>query len=301
MDFDGDTVSIQTVPPEAAEETYERMSPRYVNVYKKSGEPIFKFNHETLNGLAVASEYVFTDEDELENPRHFYTDYVQLLKDVEVDKKIQVGTPIVFTGKIGNVDYQSKVTSYGRLRLSKILDADIDKIGIFKGPYDRISAGSAAKLSIYLNQFPDGVEKRKALTKFALRVVTMAGVVTFDFKTLYSDTNTKLYKEVCDVADSKDLTDRQKLLILTEKYGQFEKETAQSFSDDLKNELARANRVKLNSIVALTMPQLIISGVDEKPVITRGSLLTGYTEKDFIYHAIENRSLQSIKVSGVIT
>ena len=26
-DFDGDTVSIQLVPPEAAEETYERMSP----------------------------------------------------------------------------------------------------------------------------------------------------------------------------------------------------------------------------------------------------------------------------------
>lgn len=28
------------VPPEAAEETYERMSPRYMNVYKKTNEPI---------------------------------------------------------------------------------------------------------------------------------------------------------------------------------------------------------------------------------------------------------------------
>lgn len=47
-DFDGDTVSIQLVPPEAAEETYERMSPRYVTIYKKNNEPIYKFNHETL-------------------------------------------------------------------------------------------------------------------------------------------------------------------------------------------------------------------------------------------------------------
>lgn len=181
-DFDGDTCSIQLVPPEAAEETYLRMSPRYVNVYKKNNEPIFKFNHETLNGLAVASEYVFNDQDELENPRHFYTDYVQLLKDVEVEKKIKVGTPITFTGKIGNVEYTAKTTSYGRLRISKILDADMDEIGILSNKYERISAKAASKLSLYLNQFPDGVEKRKALQKLALRIVTLAGVVTFDYK-----------------------------------------------------------------------------------------------------------------------
>lgn len=39
-DFDGDTMSMHLVPPEAAEETYERMSPRYMNVYKKTNEPI---------------------------------------------------------------------------------------------------------------------------------------------------------------------------------------------------------------------------------------------------------------------
>ena len=76
-----------------------------------------------------------------------------------MEKKINVGTPICFTGKIGGVDYQSKVTSYGRLRISKILDADMDKIGILKDPYERISAKAATKLSMYLNQFPEnGVE-----------------------------------------------------------------------------------------------------------------------------------------------
>lgn len=70
----------------------------------------------------------------------------------------------------------------------------------------------------------------------------------------------------------------------------YEKEIENSFSKDLKNELSRANRVKISSIVAMSMPQLIISGVDEKPVITRGTLLSGYTEKDYQYAAIENRS-----------
>ena len=111
-DFDGDTMSIHLVPPEIAEETYNAMSPRYVNVYKKSNEPIYAPNHETLNGLAVASEVVYDDPKELEDPKHYYTDYAELLRDVEINKTIKIGTPIVFTGKIGSEDYQNKITTY---------------------------------------------------------------------------------------------------------------------------------------------------------------------------------------------
>ena len=298
-DFDGDTVALQLVPSSVAQDTYEKMSPRYVNVYKKNNEPIFEFNHETLNGLAVASEYVLEDPSELDEPRYFYDDYVQLLKDVEVEHKIKMGTPIVFTGKIGDEEYNYKTTSYGRLRISKILGVDMEKIHILDDPKKRIDAKAAAKLSSWLNDLEDGVEKRRELQIFALRAVTLAGVVTFDYKTLYTNTNTELYKEICKIADSKELTDQQKLAILTEKYQKYEKEVQGSFSEDLKDELKRAGRVKLSSISALNMPQLIVSGIDEKPIITRGSLLGGYDEQDMIYHSIENRSLQSIKVSGV--
>lgn len=298
-DFDGDCITLQLVPESAAQDTYEKMSPRYVNVYKKNNNPIFVFNHETLNGLCVATEYTPEDPVELKEPRYYYTDYVELLKDVEVNRKIKISTPILFTGKIGSVDYVNKVTCYGRIRLSKIIDADIDKIGIFKDITNPIHAPEAGKLSGYLNNLDDGVEKRLAIQKFALRAVTLAGVVTFDFKTLYADTNTELYKEIRNIADSKELTDQQKLALLTEKYAKYEKEIQGKYTDDLKKELSRAGRVKLTSISSMGMPQLIVSGVDEKPIITKGSLLTGYDEEDMIYHSIENRSLLSIKNGGV--
>jgi hypothetical protein len=141
------------------------------------------------------------------------------------------------------------------------------------------------KLSAFLYDYPDdGIEKRLELQKFCLRVVSLAGVVTFDFPTLFTETNTKTYQEIRNIADSPDLTDQQKLVLLTEKYEQYEKEIEASFSEDLKNELNRAGRVKISSISALNMPQLIVSGVDEKPIITKGSLLTGLSEKDMIYH-----------------
>lgn len=296
-----DTAALQLVPEEAAQDTYEKMSPRFVNVYKKNNKAIYPFNLEVLNGLNVATEYTPDDPKEIEEPRHYYDDYVKLLKDVEVEKKIKIGTPITFTGKLGGVNYKMKNTSYGRLRISKILETDLDKTKILDSPTDSIKAKQAGRLSEWMNGDPKGVEKRQALQKFALRAVTIAGVVTFDYKTLFIDTDTELYKKICSIADSKDLTDQQKIAILTEKYAEYEKEIEGKFSKDIKTELDRAGRIKMSSLTALNMPQLIISGVDEVPVITRGSLLQGYGEKDMIYHSVENRSLQSIKQAGTPT
>ena len=285
-DFDGDTVAIQLVPSEVSDDTYRKMSPRYVTYYKKNRAPIPTINHEVLNGLSTLSDWTPEDPEELKEPRYFYDDYKKLVLDVEVNKTLKIGTPIVFTYDFGNgLKFQSKVTTYGKIRLSKILEKDIDDLNFTKDKYTRFDAKSAMKLSAYLCDFPEnGVEKRLELQKLCLRAVSLAGVVTFSYDVLKTDVNTKTYQEIRNIADSPDLTDQQKLVLLTEKYEQYEKEIEASFSEDLKNELNRAGRVKISSISALNMPQLIVSGVDEKPIITRGSLLTGLSEKDMIYH-----------------
>lgn len=280
------------------------MSPRTNRIYKKNLENVFSFNHETLNGLANMTEFAPDDPEDLKDPKHHYTSYAQLLKDVEIDRKLNYGTPIVFTGKIGDVEYKNKITTYGRIRLSKIINADIDDIAVdgekvLGGPYERINAKSAAKLMSYLQTFDDCVEKSLEIQKFALKVVTAQGVVTFDYSTLYSDTNTETYREIRKIADSTELTDKQKLIAITEKFGKYEKEIEDGFSSDLKKELSRANRVKISSIIAMNMPQFIVSGVEEKPIVTKKNLLEGYSEEEYLYHAIENRSLSSIKQSGV--
>ena len=190
------------------------------------------------------------------------------------------------------------------MRISKILDADLDEIkvggeNILKNPYERINAKSAAKLMTYLQSQPKAVEKANELQKYALKVVSLAGVVTFDHSTLYVDADTKTYKRVREIADSTELTDQQKIILLTDVWGKYEKEVENEFSSDLKQELDMAGRVKMSSIVAINMPQLIISGVDEVPKVTKGNLLEGYSESEYLVHGIENRSLQSIKQSGV--
>lgn len=285
-DFDGDTVAIQLVPSEVADDTYRKMSPRYVTYYKKNRAPIPTINHEVLNGLSTLSDWTPEDPEELKEPRYFYDDYKKLVLDVELNKTLKIGTPIVFTYDFGNgLKFQSAVTTYGKIRLSKILEKDIDDLNFTKDKYTRFDAKSAMKLSAYLCDFPEnGVEKRLELQKLCLRAVSLAGVVTFSYDVLKTDVNTKTYQEIRNIADSPDLTDQQKLVLLTEKYEQYEREIEASFSEDLKNELNRAGRVKISSISALNMPQLIVSGVDEKPIITRGSLLTGLSEKDMIYH-----------------
>ena len=299
-DFDGDAISVTLVPEEVKEETYNKMSPRYNRIYKKNLKNIFEFDHETLNGLAVLSEVTPEKPEDIDDPKEYYDSYAELLKDVEVNHKIGYGTPIIFNGKLGDEGYKNKKTTYGRLRLSKLVGADIDKIGIGVEGGKRINAKSAALLMSYLqNHYDDCIERCQAIQKYALIAVTKAGVATFDFATLYADTDTKTYQEIRKIADSKDLTDKQKLILLTNKYKEYEKEVCDSYSSDLKDELDRAGRVKLSSIVSINMPSLIVSGVDEKVSVTHGSLLSGFGENEYKIHAVENRSLQSIKQSGV--
>ena len=116
---------------------------------------------------------------------------------------------------------------------------------------------------------------------------------------MYVNTNTKTYNEIREIVDDPKLTDKQKLLMVDKKYKDFSKEVQQSFDEDLKDELKRANRVKLESIADINTPQLIISGVDEKVVVNHDSLYSGLSEKEYMYHAIENRSLNIIKQSSV--
>ena len=68
-------MAIHLVPdiPEVKEEVYSRMSPRYVNVYRKTDSPIFVPDHEALNGLALASEVVCEDPEEIDDPKEFFT------------------------------------------------------------------------------------------------------------------------------------------------------------------------------------------------------------------------------------
>ena len=245
----------------------------------------------------MSSEVVCENPEELNDPKEYFTSYADVLKAVEVDKTLDYRKPIVFTGKVGSEEYKNKITTAGRLRLSKILDADIDKIQdlsgkpILKWP-DRISAGSGAKIYQWTYDQPDGVEKMNALQKFGLHVVTVLGNVSFDFTTLYVDTSSETYNEIRKIVDNPDLTDQQKLLMVDKKYKDYCKEIQGRFDPDLKDELKRANRVKLASIADINTPQLIISGVDEKVVVNHDSLYSGLSENEYRYHAIENRSLK---------
>lgn len=227
-----------------------------------------------------------------------------MLKALEVDKTINYGTPIVFTGTINGEEYKSKITTPGRLRLSKILGADLDKIVDDRGklicPYpERISAKSGAKIYQWTYDRPNMIELINEIQKFALIAVSRVGNVSFDFKTLYVDTKSETYDKIRKIVDNPDLTDQQKLLATDSEYKKYCKEVQSRFDDDLKDELNRAARVKVASIADINTPQFIISGVDEKVILNHDSLYNGLGEQEYRYHSIENRSLQSIKQMGV--
>jgi hypothetical protein len=249
-----------------------------------------------LNGLAVATGVDYDDPDELKEPKLLYTSYTDLLKDVEVNKKISLSRVVLFTGKVGEIEYKNKITTLGKLRLSKIVNADIDLIpGVIDPPMTKMTSKGAAKLVLYMQQFPEYVERLNELQKYALMVVTRKGVVTFDFDTLYADTDNDTYREIKDIADNPKLTDKQKLLMMNEKYKEYLVTVKDSLNEDIKRDVKDANRVKVDSIVAMVAPALIVSGVDEKPIITRSTLIDGFTENLDKIKELQNELIDILK------
>lgn len=235
----------------------------------------------------MSTKIEYDDPEELKEPHIYYDSYAQLLKDVEIDHKLSMNRLILFSGKVGELEYKNQVTTLGRLRISKIINADIDTIpGVLKQPLTQMDGGSAARLVVYLQQYPEYVERLNELQKYALRVVTAKGVVTFDFDTLYAETDNDTYREIRKIVDSDKYTDKQKSLLVTEKYKEYLKKVQDTIRDDVKRDIKDANRVKIDSIVAMVAPSFIVSGVDEQPIVNKTTLVNGMTSKDYIYHAI---------------
>lgn len=248
--------------------------------------------------MAVATSITYDDPSEIDDPRLYYESYADLLKDVEVNKKIPLTRLVRFSGQVGELKYENQITTLGRLRISRIINADIDSIpGIIEGKLGKIDAGAAARLTVYMQQFPEYVERMQELQKYALKVVTRKGVVTFDFDTLYAKTDTETYEIIKKIADDPKLTDQQKILMMNEEYKKYLSEVKDTIRDDVKKDVKDANRVKIDSIIDMVAPSLIISGVDEKPIINRTRMIAGMNSKDYTYAAIENRGLQSISFS----
>lgn len=265
------------------------MSPRYINTYHKTNTPIYTPSLETLNGLNELSEVAPEQPGDLDDPKEYYTSWKDLVVDAEVKKTLPTKKPIVFTGKIGTETYDHKITTYGRLKISKVIDADLDNVKI-DDPLKAINGKSGAKLYQFLLGKPDGPERIKELQRIALQEVTKAGVVTFNFSNLSIDTNTDTYKKLRSIVDDPELSDKDKLLRVTDLYDKYCKEVQGEFREDLKKELKRAGKVKLTSLSDMNTPQLIISGVDEKVNINHGSLLEGLSEREYQVHAITQGS-----------
>ena len=297
-DFDGDTVSLFLVDPSVAEDTLQKMSPRYINVYHKNNTSIYTPSLETLNGLNELSEIRPEQPGDIDDPTEYYSDWKTLVMDVEVKKTLPTTKPIRFTGTIDGQEYDNKITTYGRLKISKAVGADIDLLRLDE-PGRPINGKSGAKLYQFLLGKPDGPERIQELQRIALLEVTKTGVVTFNFANLSVETDTETYRQLRAIVDDPGLSDKDKLLRVTDLYDRYCKEIQGSFREDLKKEVARAGKVKLASLGDMITPQLIISGVNEEVSVNHGSLLSGLSEKEFITHSIENRSLQSIKQMGV--
>lgn len=283
-DFDGDEMNIFAVPDDFKEYAIQNASPKYMVYYEKDHEFLFQFNHETLNGLIIASKVLREDDSE---PREYVT-----IEDViadYMDSVLEVYTPINFQGKI---------TSYGRIQIEEIAQCDLDEL---IGPETPFNAKNVSELYATLSKYdPDTrVDMLQKLQEFVLQVVYFEGETTLSLEDMYSSIDKSYLDRIREVASS-DLSKEEKLVNIDLIYKEYMDKRISEVDERVKLRISESSRMKMNAFFEMTMPQAIAKS-NGTITVNDNSFITGLTEAEMVESALNNRKLLELKFKAVPT
>lgn len=287
-DFDGDALSVQAIPDEYREYVMSRISPSATFYMEKNLSPLFTPSHEFLYGIYLASRV------NRDNPPVEYKNSNDLEKMYE-DGTIDADTLLKSKPQVPN--------TYGRIRISNIIGDNIDNV---LSPDEPVTAKNIVLLMAKINLHEDRLDRIKRLQDLAVEQMRLIGITSLSLKDLYVSLKPEFKKSIDKIADDPNLTPTQKLVKIQEVYDSYIKsEFKNSVSDKVKRIAASSDRVKVDQLINITMPNMVIQA-DGSVKVSESSIFSGMTPDDYVSHAVSNRHVLQIKanvtpISGYVT
>ena len=280
--MDGDTVGLQQIPDEYRDYVMSRISPSVSFFMEKNLSPLFTPSHEFLYGLYLASRV-----DQSQKPVKYSTER-DLERMYEVEGSIDADTPLIGKPKVPS--------TYGRIRISMIMECNIDDV---LGKDVPIDAKNIALIMSKVNLHEDRLDKIKRLQDLAMEQMRLIGITALNIKDLYVSLKPEFRDSINKVLDDPNLTQPQKLIKVNEIYSHYVKEEFSHSVNQKVMDIAKfSDRVKVDQLVNITMPNMIISS-DGSIKISDSSLYQGMTPDDYAAHSVSNRHVLQIKANVV--
>ena len=202
------------------------------------------------------------------------------------DNKINYNTPL---------EYNGKITCYGRLMISTYIKGSIDDL---IGDGRPINAKNILVIMEYISVKSDRLDIIHKLASFGSEVVKFKGVTSLTLNQLYLDLDTSLHKEMVRIKNDESLSPQLKLIRISEAYKNFTEQAKDSLTPAIKDRLESSNRIKMKQVLDLSIPKITISNEGVIDVMET-NLLNGLSPDDYYSDAITNRKVVGIKQEGV--
>lgn len=276
-DFDGDQMAQWYITDEKlADQIMLKMSPRAYWVYEKDAKALWKPNSQMLLGLFYLTNPNPTHKDELPQFDTLDSAEESFLKGlIDFDQLIQVGV------------VQS---SYGRLKVSQILEQDIDEL---LGADKAICAKNLNIVMSALYPFDTRLEKLKQLQELGLRAVTEIGV------TFLTPTEMGKLSEGIEGVDeilNSDMPNDVKIDKIEEMVTSTIKERAESIPS-LLDQLNGSDKITLQQLGEISKGKVVFK--DGVPIYENDSIVRGATERTYVEHSMTERKISELKHSLV--
>lgn len=256
------------------------MMPEQIWFYEKEARPTFTPTHEILYGLHLATTYGKPTNKEFARFEDLEDAYNR--GQVQFDDIVKLN---------------DRKSSYGRAKIEKILNMDLDA-GL--GEDEPITVKNINRIVSGMSTHRRRAEEMHELTDFASKIITEVGMDTPPFEELYDADDPKI-KEIINSSEplAVKYTSLQNYLndYIADKVDKLE-------GSSLPSMLKGSGRVKKSQLQEIYSPVIYMDG-DEVSISNR-SLFGGLTERDFVTKGMENRQIQQIKrysvpVSGYAT
>lgn len=285
---DGDAMSIQMIPDEYRDYVMTRISPSASIFMEKNLAPLYTPSHEFLYGLYLASRVTQTGK-----PVRYRTgedlDKMYENGDIDADTELEhkPGTPV----------------TYGRIRLSNIIGANIDTV---LAPNEPITASNIVLIMGKINLQKDRLERIKRLQDFSFEQMRLVGITALSLKDLYVSLRPEFKESIDRTLDDDKLSHSQKLIKVQEIYKSYlDNDFKKEVSSKVMNMTKSSDRIKIDQLVNITLPNMVIQS-DGSVKVSDSSIFSGMTPDDYVSHAVSNRHILQIKanvtpMSGYVT
>ena len=276
------------IPDEYRDYVMTRISPSASIFMEKNLAPLYTPSHEFLYGLYLASRVTQTGK-----PVKYRTgedlDKMYENGDIDADTELEhkPGTPV----------------TYGRIRLSNIIGANIDTV---LAPNEPITASNIVLIMGKINLQKDRLERIKRLQDFSFEQMRLVGITALSLKDLYVSLRPEFKESIDRTLDDDKLSHSQKLIKVQEIYKSYlDNDFKKEVSSKVMNMTKSSDRIKIDQLVNITLPNMVIQS-DGSVKVSDSSIFSGMTPDDYVSHAVSNRHILQIKanvtpMSGYVT